>query len=108
MLEQLQNIYPSASVDLRCDFNVGINNVKRKYLLTSFMNAGNLTEVAIDHPTYHHFMGNGISDSYLDRLLFSKKQDTSEFLHQIHCRDIEPMIDSHHDMILFIWSLSLE
>ena len=75
-------------------------------LLNSFMNTEDLTEVTIEHPTYHHFCGNGESDSHLDRLLYSDTSSSvrqlppNEVLGKIICQSEEPLVESHHDVIL--------
>ena len=55
--------------------------------------------------TYHHFCGNGQSDSSLDRILYSKSQQQTEILLNIQCKLTEPFIASHHDLIISCWYL---
>ena len=52
----------------------------------------------LGHNSYHHFVGNGISDSQLDVLLRSKNH--SETLNNIFCKHDDPQISSHHDALL--------
>ena len=61
-----------------------------------------LNEVSMEHPTYHHFVGE--SASFLDRILFSSNIQP-ELLKNIHCKLSEPFINSHHDMLISSWSV---
>ena len=59
-----------------------------------------LKMVNITHKTYHHFTGNGESDSSIDVLLYSIKHDVSEQVTEIICRHTQPLVLSHHDVII--------
>ena len=72
--------------------------------MDKFSNEQDLTSVPITHPTYYHFLGNGQSDSHLDKLLFSKNTFPEELI-SIICKLSNPLVDSHHDVILTRWSL---
>ena len=104
-LEELIDKYPKAPVYLRGDFNVSKKNLKRKSLLSHLTNQHNLLEMPLYHNTYHYFVGNGSSDSSLDKFFFSKYLKHPEVLKQIHCKMSNPYIESHHDMILSCWTL---
>ena len=62
-----------------------------------------LVEVNIDHKTYHHFTGDGHSDSCLDKIIHSAGVSHAEVLNHILCSKIEPRIDSHHDLLFSTW-----
>ena len=66
-LDELEEKHPNAPVYVRGDFNVSQKNPSRTTLLNYFSNNHSLQEMALQHPTYHHFVGNGASDSFLDR-----------------------------------------
>ena len=104
-VDELLEKHPGAPVFLRGDFNVSGKNPTRSTLLNYFSNNHALLELKLPHPTYHHFMGNGKSDSFLDKFFFSKSLFHPEILKQIHCKLSDPFIDSHHDMILTQWTL---
>ena len=70
-----------------------------------FRSEHNLNQVSIPHATYHHFLGNGLSDSNLDRILFSSSLKHLDVLVTIHCKLEDPLIDSHHDLIVSKWEL---
>ena len=70
-LDELLGLYPEALIYLRGDFNVNEGNFKRTALFNHFCNKHDFVETFIPHKTYHHFMGNGNSDSNLDKLVFS-------------------------------------
>ena len=104
-LGELQELHPSAPLYLRGDFNVSQSNAKRTVLLNQFCDEFDLLQASISHRTYHHFIGNGKSDSNLDKLLFSKSLAHPEAVKQIHCKLSNPAVDSHHDLLISEWSL---
>ena len=104
-IDQMSSAHPDATIFLRGDFNVSQSNVKRSDLLKHFCNDHNLLELFIPHPTYHHFVGNGLSDSFLERILFSRSLAQHEILLNIHCKQTEPLIASHHDLLVSSWSI---
>ena len=77
-LAELYEKYPGCPIYLRGDFNASDANVKRADLLEFFCTTHNLVSVDIKHPTYHHFVGNGTSDSNLDLLLHSRSVSSPE------------------------------
>ena len=103
-LETLQVSYPEASVFLRGDFNVNNKNKNRKALLNAFITLHNLHDLLIEHPTYHHFLGDGLSDSFLDKILFSTKHGEPEILEEIICKKLNTFVDSHHDLLISSWT----
>ena len=60
---------------IRGDANVNSKNTGRTELFQNLCKSFNLKFTDICHPTYHHFTGDGMSDSELDVLLHS--QDTN-------------------------------
>ena len=56
------------------------------------------------HNTYHHFTGNGISDSQLDILISSV--DHPDRLEDIICKNYNPLITSSHDLIVSSFELT--
>ena len=70
-MEQLKEKHPDAWFYLRGDFNVNSSNKTRNCLLDYFCNEKELASTPILHTTYHHFTGEGRSDSHLDKILFS-------------------------------------
>ena len=101
-LDEISSVHPEAPFYLRGDFNVSHSNTKRISLLDMFCDQFCLNEVSMQHPTYHHFVGE--SASFLDRILFSSNIHP-ELLKNIHCKLSEPFINSHHDMIISSWSV---
>ena len=90
--------YPGVLIFIRGDVNVNIKNTKRLELFQKFCNTFSLESSDISHPTYHHFLGDGKSDSQLDVLLHSS--GTRDDLVQIICKHQDPTILSHHDIIV--------
>ena len=97
---ELHNKYPDAAFFLRGDFNVSSTNQTRVNLLDLLCKDHGLVSVNIPHPTYHHFLGNGASDSSLDKILYSMTLPFPEQLTKIHCKLSHPLIDSHHDLLV--------
>ena len=97
ILCHLRTTAPNAPIFLRGDFNVNNRNKKRVQIYNSFLIAESLTEITIKHRTYHHFTGDGASDSNLDKILVSHGRET---LHSVLCGFDDPLISSHHDIIL--------
>ena len=99
-LDDLSKAHPEASKFIRGDFNVNPKNQRRAQLLDLFCSHHRLHQVPITIPTYHHFTGEGKSDSILDRILFSAFETSFESLFDIKCSMVNPLIDSHHDLIM--------
>ena len=99
-IDELCEQNQDAPVYLRGDFNVNDRNIKRADILHKFCMDLELTEVKISHPTYHHFVGNGTSDSNLDKLMFSNSVLHPEYVKTINCKHENPAVDSHHDLII--------
>ena len=99
-IEHLQDQHPEAALYLRGDFNVNENNRNRNTLLKYLCSDHYLKIVPISHKTYHHFTGGGLSDSNLDKILFSSWLETPEYVVQIICKISNPVINSHHDLIV--------
>ena len=59
-----------------------------------------ISKVNIDHPTYQHFTGGGSSDSDLDVLLYGGGEGVSEHLVDVQCKFLNPLMFSHHDLIV--------
>ena len=104
-LEEIQEKYPGAEIFLRGDFNVNENNTRRNKLLDHFCQEHLLKIVPNNHRTYHHFIGQGKSDSFLDKLLHSSEKSVPEIITDIICKLENPLINSHHNLIISSWKL---
>ena len=104
-LLQLLDKYPEAPIYLRGDFNVSDKNKRRTQLFNYFCSSFDLTETNIGHKTYHHFVGNGASDSSLDKLVFSNALRHPECVLEICCKLSNPLIFSSHDLIVSKFAL---
>ena len=67
-LTELNRTYPEHSLFIRGDANVNPKDNKRLMILNSILSRFDLKRIDILHNTYHHFMGEGQSDSKLDVL----------------------------------------
>ena len=79
-------------------------NLKRKQLLNQFMETVKMKEMELNHPTYHHFVGSGANVSHLDRVLYNLPAN-AENLETVICCKENPLVESHHDVILSVTSL---
>ena len=104
-LQTLCEKHPEALIYIRGDANVNRKNTIRKIIFSKFSQDWNLEETEILHPTYHHFVGDGLFDSQLDVLLFPKSSISKEKLIKIHCKHDNPLITSHHDALLSTFRL---
>ena len=95
---ELSEKYPDAMLFLRGDANANPKDVKRVDNVGKLCEDWSLIETPIKHPTYHHFVGEGMSDSQLDVLLHSLA--ASEELTRIICKLDNPLVSSHHDVLL--------
>ena len=103
IIDEMKEIHPNALLFIRGDANVNPANKTRSPQLDHFCKSIGLNFLDLHHPTYHHFTGNGISDSQLDIILTNSPD--SEKLEAIHCKNENPLIFSHHDLILSSFKL---
>ena len=99
-IEKLQLEHPEAAIFIHGDSNSSRRNKSRHNLFSNFCSDLNLARVHMHHNTYHHFMGQGMSDSELDVILHSKHSGIHEALLTICCKHEDIKIDSHHDLLL--------
>ena len=97
-VSDLSGKYPEASIYIRGDLNANPKDNTRTTIFKKLCDDFDLVETTVEHPTYHHFLGDGRSDSQLDVLLHSK--DSSETLLKIVCKLENPLVTSHHDALL--------
>ena len=105
-VDELSLLYPDSPIFIRGDYNVNDRIKSRNDLLEYFKDDQRLLETPINHPTYHHFQGNGSSDSHLDRIMYSNSLPNAEHLVTIICKHDNPLVASHHDIVLSSWSLT--
>ena len=104
VLECLQEEHPQTPVYIRGDANVNPSNLPRVQLMSALLAQFSLKSLPLDHPTHHHFMGGGSSDSQLDVLLYPCNLNKPEKLQQFICGKENSMITSHHDLIVSSFS----
>ena len=108
-IDMINEKYPDSIVYIRGDANSAVlsrQNNKRDFLFKHFVNNNNLDHVELDHKTYHHFTNDGLSDSCIDVLLFSKLTSegfpnlSHENLIKVICGKTSTHVHSSHDVIL--------
>ena len=100
MLETVQDEHPGVPVYVRGDANVNPSNLPRLQLFTSFLTQFDLQNLPLNHPTHHHFVGDGDTDTQLDVLLSISTPDQAESLLQVVCGKEIPLILSHQDLVV--------
>ena len=78
VLESVLEEHHDVPIYVRGDANVNPSNLPRSQLFSSFLTQFSLSNLPLHHPTHHHFVGNGVSDSQLDVLLFLGAPDQAE------------------------------
>ena len=89
----------SCPIYLRGDCNVNPRNTARATLFQHFLNKLSIFSLDLQHPTHHHFTGDGASDSQLDLLLYSGPPSLAEIHYSVECSLTNPLVQSHHDLI---------
>ena len=84
---------------LRGDANTNPNNAPRLKLFSHLCKKYSLSSLNFNHPTHHHFQGNGASDAQLDVILYRGPSAQSESLISVICSLDNPLVQSHHDII---------
>ena len=110
IIDDLSEKYPTSLVYVRGDANASYiprNHNKRDEIFQYFCVENSLEPVHLNHKTYHHFCGEGTSDSSIDVLLSSTlagdgtPAPTREHLEEILCCKTDSRIfNSHHDAII--------
>ena len=100
VLESAREDHHGVPIYVRGDANVNPSNLPRSHLFTSLLTQFNLMNLPLNHPTHHHFVGNGDYDTQLDVLLFHGAPHQSESLLDVVCGKVNPLISSHHDMVI--------
>ena len=99
-MEVIEKHHGKLATFLRCDFNASTKNKTRATYLSAAISRLKLSRVLIIHPTYHHFTGNGDSDSDLDLLLYGGGEGVNESLVNTVCELEHPLMFSHHDLFV--------
>ena len=99
-INDINNSFDNPILYIRGDININPKNKQRYPLLRKLLQDYHLNKVELVHPTYHHFMGNGLFDSPIDVLLYSDEASGGEEKIEIICKKENPTILSHHDMII--------
>ena len=106
VLESVAEEHHGIPVYVRGDANVNPSNLPRVHLLSNLVSQFKLASLSLHHPTHHHFMGDGASDSQLDVLLYSGTPQQAESLLSVVCGKVNPLITSHHDLVVSSFTCS--
>ena len=104
-LDGLIERFTDPIIFIRGDSNVNDNNHTRVTLLQQLISDYQLQDTKLDHPTYHHFVGNGHYDSRIDKLMHSIFDNVTESVTNIMCIHDHPDMLSHHDIILSTFTI---
>ena len=108
ILTSLSEEYRDTPIYLRGDANVNPNHPSRPNLFHHILSKHSISSLDLHHPTHHHFTGDGGSDAQLDVLLYSGAPGLSETLMSITCGLTNPLVSSHHDLIISSFPSLLE
>ena len=100
VLDSVLEDHHEVPVYVRGDANANPSNLARVQLFSNIVSLFNFRNLPLYHPTHHHFTGNGSSDSQLDVLLFRGAHGQAESLLSVVCGKENPLISSHHDMVV--------
>ena len=104
ILEEIDDEYNKPIVVIRGDANASIparQSNSRDTLFQYFCERMNLHPILTHHKTYHHFMGDGASDSSIDVILLRHfPAGASENIENIICSKEDPRVDSKHDIVV--------
>ena len=104
-IEDINTKFDFPHIFIRGDANVNPKNIPRASLFHHFLDKHQFAQIELHHPTYHHFLGQGEFDSALDVILHSKRKEISEKMKSIICKLVNPLIQSHHDLIVSSFTL---
>ena len=102
-LSELRDHHPVCSINVCGDLNTRSDNESIVSLLAQFSQDFSLQKVELGHNTYHHFTNGRKSGSELDGVLYSEDFG-DESLVKVYCNLTEPLVDSHHDLIVTTFS----
>ena len=106
VMETILDDHHGLPVYVRGDANVNPSNLLRVQLFSNFLSQFNLVSLPLNHPTHHHFTGEGAYDTQLDVLLFRGAPEQAESLSSVICGKEDALILSHHDMVVSTFSCS--
>ena len=98
VLDYVQEHHMGAPVFIGGDANVNQNNLTWTQLFSSLLTWYDFVPIYLNHPTYHHLMGNGVLDSQLNEI--AHYVDQFKKLKKLHCKLDEPIILSCHDIVI--------
>ena len=109
ILDEIDEEHNKPIIVIRGDANASIPprlSNARDSLFQYFCQRLHLHPLVTRHKTYHHFVGDGASDSSIDVILLAETRlDASESIQTIICSKEDHRVDSKHDII--VSSLSL-
>ena len=110
VIDDAKEAHPTALIYVKGDANASLiprPNNKRDQVFKAFVESNEFLQLSLNHKTYHHFMGNGISDSDIDVCLSSSSSadrtpssSVEKLLGIVCCKDDVRASNSHHDIIL--------
>ena len=102
--ELISNIYdstPDSIIILGGDFNNNYKNKPRFTILSHFLAQYRVSQIRPFKPTYHHHIGDGVFDSYIDSvILINPPTHATISLYQHLCPLNNPLFDSTHDVLM--------
>ena len=108
VLAELSNLFsdiyessPDSVILIGGDLNNSAKNKPRYSLWNHFLDQYQVAQIEVIKPTYHHHIGDGVFDSFLDSaLLINPPQNFSISLTQQLCPLSTHILDSKHDALM--------
>ena len=104
VVDDALSLYPWVTIYSHGDANVNPNHHTRPQIIWDFLDRYNLASKPLSHNTYHHFIGNGASDSQLDIIIYSASHPDK--LEAIICKKDNPLVTSAHDVVVTSFKLT--
>ena len=108
LFSDIYESFPDLVILIGGDLNNNFKKKPRYTIWTHFLAQYEVAQIELTKPTYHHHIGDGVFDSYIDSaILINPPQHASLSLIQQLCPLTIPLLDSKHDALLVKFQMSI-
>ena len=101
LISDIVELSPDSVILIGGDLNNNAKNKPRYSLWNHFLDQYQVAQIDVTKPTYHHHIGDGVFDSFLDSaLLINPPPNVSISLSQQLCPLTNHILDSKHDALI--------
>ena len=101
LFSDIYKSFPNSVILIGGDLTNNFKNKPRYTIWTHFLAQYEVAQIELTKPTYHHHIGDGVFDSFIDRaFLINPPQHVSISLIQQLCPLTTPILDSKHDALI--------